>query len=267
MKQKHQRDQNDIAAYQGGDLEALQRLLTEYRPNIRLATKPFLRDDHRDVDTAQEATTCFIEYCAQATPKQARLLARDVFNVVSHGLANVNQFGAQHRTIYKSWAADKLLEAADGSWSNGSGMSLTEVAEAVDLPTSSLVNLIGLKEPVSLDAILDSDLDVGDSDVSALEWEVSASPEPVCKSTSSNLGSFNLEILTVKQREVVQMFLDHPELGQRDIAALMDLPQKSYGERLQRAFEKLASHSQNPLTRAPVVIEEAIFQNEGKVNA
>ena len=186
---KHARDQANVKAFQEGDSEALQRLLDEYAPNIRLATKPFLRDDHRDADTRQEAITVFMEYVARATPEQARLLARDVLNVVSHGLADVNEFSAQHRTVYKIWAAEKLLEASAGSWSESSGVSLPAVAESVGLPTSSLVNALGIRDSSSLDLILDNDLDVGDSDTSALAWQVSASPEPQCKSTSTDVGS------------------------------------------------------------------------------
>lgn len=261
---KHARDQENVKAFQQGDSEALQRLLDEYGPNIRLATKPFLRDDHRDADTRQEAVTVFMEYVARATPEQARLLARDVLNVVSHGLAEVNEYGAGKSTVYKIWAAEKLLEASAGSWSEGSGMSLPSAAESVDLPTSSLVNALGIRDSSSLDLILDADLDVGDNDTSALAWQVSASPEPECKSTSTDVGSINLDVLTVKQREAVEGFLDYPELNQRDIALFLGLPQKTFQERLQRAFEKLAS--QNPLKRGPVVTEEEIFNTKGKVN-
>ena len=264
---KHARDQENVKAFQEGDSEALQRLLDEYAPNIRLATKPFLRDDHRDADTRQEAITVFMEYVARATPEQARLLGRDAYQKVFDGLAEVNEYGCGQRTVNKIWAAEKLLDAPDGSWSHGSGLSLPAVAKSVGLPTSSLVNALGMRDSSSLDLILDADLDVGDNDTSALAWQVSASPEPECKSTSSDVGSINLDVLTVKQREAVEMFLNYPELNQRDISALMGIDQKSYRQRLDVAFRKLASVEKNTLNRASVVVEEEIFNNEREVNA
>ena len=261
---KHARDQANVKSFQEGDSEALQRLLDEYAPNIRLATKPFLRDDHRDADTRQEAITVFMEYVARATPEQARLLARDAYHKVFDGLAEVNEYGCGQRTVNKIWAAEKLLDAPDGSWSDGSGLSLPAVAKSVGLPTSSLVNALGIRDSSSLDLILDADLDVGDNDTSALAWQVSASPEPECKSTSSDVGAINLDVLTVKQREAVEVFLDYPKLNRRDIALFLGLPQRTFEERLQRAFEKLAS--QNPLIRASVVVEQEMFNNEREVN-
>ena len=264
---KHARDQENVKAFQEGDSEALQRLLDEYAPNIRLATKPFLRDDHRDADTRQEAITVFMEYVARATPEQARLLGRDAYQKVFDGLAEVNEYGCGQRTVNKIWAAEKLLDAPDGSWSHGSGLSLPAVAKSVGLPTSSLVNALGIRDSSSLDLILDADLDVGDNDTSALAWQVSASPEPQCKSTSSDVGSINLDALSVKQREAVEMFLNYPELNQRAISALMGIDQKSYRQRLDVAFRKLASVEKNTLNRASVVVEEEIFNNEREVNA
>ena len=62
----------------------------------------------------------------------------------------------------------------------------------------------------------------------------------------------------------MEVFLDYPKLNRRDIALFLGLPQRTFEERLQRAFEKLAS--QNPLIRASVVVEEEIFSNEREVN-
>ncbi len=266
MTRSYSEDVAQVAAAQAGDTSALEALLSEYHNNI---AKPADKWKHRlggMEEAMQVATLAAIEYVMVATPEQARLLRRDLGNVVGWALESSAHASMPHATVNRLRKAHKAMQAVDGSWALGNETTMQDAAKSNDVSVAALLTFVAMEQVESYDKVFDEAFDdeqpFGDHWATTEHDDVNTAADPEfvgrasidavhalapleisqSSSASRDVGGVLALVaeLPERNREAVVLYLEYPEWSVVQIAEHAGIARMTFKSRLDRGLELLA---------------------------
>jgi hypothetical protein len=255
-------DVADVLAVQAGDSAAWLRIRRGYSQNVSKVARKYegVFDEAEAVDIAWSAIA---EHVMTVSPEDAKFLRNKITVIALEALDVEMRPELSRMSMSRMRKAHKMMQAEDGSWAQGNGVTMQEAAKANDLSVGALITYVAMERVESFDKVFDEAFDDENpynqdlaggyrvDDVDAKHDPELSNRVSQCHVTDVAVGSERqshsvkaqvrdaLDLLPTSQRAVIDLFMTG--MNDSEIAAELNLSPKTVNTHRLRAFDSLRS--------------------------